>query len=138
MTGNGRDKQRNEIDNVVGRCKQTYAQHQPQRIVKATVDVPSAQEKSHCNRIDSRNRNLRDIMHELYAEYGLTSLLVEAGPQLLRSFINENLWDEIRVEIAPFSLGNDGTCEAPLFPGEPDRVENAGDHKIYNMYNKHF
>ena len=88
--------------------------------------------------IDSRNRNLRDIMHELYAEYGLTSLLVEAGPQLLRSFINENLWDEIRVEIAPLSLGNDGTCEAPLFPGEPDRVENAGDHKIYNMYNKHF
>ena len=40
--------------------------------------------------------------------------MVEGGPTLLRSFIQEGLYDEIRVETAPFSLGHG--LRAPELP----------------------
>ncbi|MBD5309743.1 MAG: bifunctional diaminohydroxyphosphoribosylaminopyrimidine deaminase/5-amino-6-(5-phosphoribosylamino)uracil reductase RibD [Bacteroides sp.] len=45
---------------------------------------------------------------------GIDSLMVEGGPTLLRSFIQEGLYDEIRVETAPFSLGHG--LRAPELP----------------------
>ena len=47
-------------------------------------------------------------------EEQLQSLIVEGGRQTLQSFIDSNLWDEIRVETAPISVG-DGT-PAPKLP----------------------
>lgn len=44
----------------------------------------------------------------------LDSLLVEGGSELLTSFIREELWDEIRVETAPFHLH--GGVAAPVIP----------------------
>lgn len=41
--------------------------------------------------------NLREILADLY-ERGVQRLLVEGGASLLRSFMKEGLWDEIRVE----------------------------------------
>lgn len=49
--------------------------------------------------------NCRQIIDNLYKE-GIDSLMVEGGPTLLQSFIKEGLYDEIRVEEAPFSLGH--------------------------------
>ena len=51
------------------------------------------------------NGNLKDILADLYKR-GIQSLIVEGGAQLLQSFIEESLWDETRIEIAPFTLGN--------------------------------
>lgn len=45
---------------------------------------------------------------------GITSLMVEGGPTLLRSFISTGLYDEIRVETSPAELG-DG-LPAPALP----------------------
>lgn len=63
---------------------------------------------------------LADALGRLYSEFGLTSLMVEGGATLLRSFISADLWDEARVEIAPFQLGNRGVLplELPDFPFE--------------------
>lgn len=47
-------------------------------------------------------------------EEQLQSLIVEGGRLTLQSFIDSNLWDEIRVETAPISVG-DGT-PAPKLP----------------------
>ena len=47
---------------------------------------------------------LGDILHDLAAE-GVQSLLVEGGPSLHRAFIEQRLWDEIRVEHCPQRLG---------------------------------
>lgn len=41
---------------------------------------------------------LEQNMHALFSEYGITSLMVEGGRTLLDSFIEHNLFDEIRVE----------------------------------------
>jgi len=47
--------------------------------------------------------------------HGIQSLIVEGGSKTLRSFIVQDLWDEIRVETAPITV-TDGT-RAPQLPG---------------------
>ena len=54
-------------------------------------------------------------MADLYAR-GVQSLLVEGGAATHRSFIEAELWDEIRVETASFTVQT-GT-KAPAIPGE--------------------
>lgn len=53
------------------------------------------------------------LLEELRKE-GIASLMVEGGPTLLASFINERLFDEIRVEIADILLFNG--LKAPRIP----------------------
>lgn len=50
------------------------------------------------------NGDLRQILDDLYKR-GIQSLMVEGGAQLLQHFIDANLWDEARIEIAPINLG---------------------------------
>lgn len=49
--------------------------------------------------------NLSMIMDDLYKR-GIQSLMVEGGAKLLQQFIDKGLWDEARIEIAPFDLGS--------------------------------
>lgn len=41
---------------------------------------------------------LEENMNILFSKHGITSLMVEGGSQLLQSFIDHNLYDEIRIE----------------------------------------
>lgn len=63
-------------------------------------------------RIEPRH-DLETQMRELYAD-GITSLMVEGGPTLLQSFIDLRLYDDIKVEISPKSLGRG--LPAPMIP----------------------
>lgn len=66
---------------------------------------------------DARNpEDLRRAMHILYKE-GITSLLVEGGARLLSSFIQADLWDDIRIETSPVNLGSLGSVPSPEVPG---------------------
>lgn len=55
----------------------------------------------------------QDVLDKLYAEKA-QSLIVEGGAKTLSSFIQLGLWDEIRVETAPFAV-EDGVM-APALP----------------------
>ncbi|MCF0218511.1 MAG: bifunctional diaminohydroxyphosphoribosylaminopyrimidine deaminase/5-amino-6-(5-phosphoribosylamino)uracil reductase RibD [Muribaculaceae bacterium] len=44
------------------------------------------------------DENLPDALSRLYAEFGITSLLVEGGSLLLKSFLEANLYDDIIIE----------------------------------------
>ena len=47
-------------------------------------------------------------LHALMAEVrarNINSIMIEGGPTLLQSFINEGLYDEIRIETAPIAIG---------------------------------
>ena len=46
---------------------------------------------------------LPELLDTLYADYGVTSLMVEGGATLAGAFVREGLWQEARVETAPFS-----------------------------------
>lgn len=74
--------------------------------------------------IISENVPLYVTLEHLYSQ-GIVSLLVEGGPTLLSSFLNEkdadgnDLWDLARIETSPIKLGNKGTAEAPAIHINP-------------------
>jgi len=74
---------------------------------------------------------LHRMLSVLYAEHGITSVLVEAGPRMLSAFINSGLWDVAREEIAPFNLGDLGCSPTPELPSRLlVRSERWGDNKL--------
>lgn len=66
--------------------------------------------------------DLHQLMDDL-TRRGITSLMVEGGPTLLASFIREGLYDEIRIETAPATLGKG--LRAPLLPPDLESVGNS-------------
>lgn len=65
----------------------------------------------------SHKHPIDTILHECY-ERGLQSLIVEGGRQTLQSFIDRDLWDEIRVETSPTDLTQHlkTSTPAPIIP----------------------
>lgn len=69
--------------------------------------------------------NLSEAMSALYGQ-GITSCLVEAGPQFLTSCIDAGYCDCAVVETSPVHLGSRGARPAPAPPGIPKSVRNCG------------
>ncbi|MBQ8158654.1 MAG: bifunctional diaminohydroxyphosphoribosylaminopyrimidine deaminase/5-amino-6-(5-phosphoribosylamino)uracil reductase RibD [Prevotella sp.] len=67
---------------------------------------------------DHPKRLVIDRHHPLNIEslhaHGIQSLIVEGGAKTLQSFLDDDLWDEIRVETAPFTIT--GGTHAPMIP----------------------
>lgn len=65
----------------------------------------------------SKNAHSIEEILQKCREQQLQSLIVEGGWKTLQSFIDQNLWDEIRVETADgFHLTADSSTPAPLLP----------------------
>ena len=64
-------------------------------------------------RIELHRGDLLPQLSELYRQ-GITSLLVEGGPTLHKSFLDADIWDEIRVETGSITI-NEG-LKAPTLP----------------------
>ena len=63
------------------------------------------------------------------------SLIVEGGACTLRSFIEADAWDEIRVETAPFCVS--GGTAAPTLPDDVRLVRHeVYDHNIIATYHR--
>lgn len=77
-----------------------------------------------------------ELLQMLYAEHGITSLLVEGGAEVLRSFIDAGAWDIARVEVAPVHFGDEGTAKAPAMPCQPQKAETIDGNTIY-WYENH-
>ncbi|MCM1006106.1 MAG: bifunctional diaminohydroxyphosphoribosylaminopyrimidine deaminase/5-amino-6-(5-phosphoribosylamino)uracil reductase RibD [Prevotella sp.] len=73
--------------------------------------------------------SLEEFLNLLYTEHGITSLLVEGGATLHRAFINAELWQEARVEVAPFDL-HQGIKAASPPPGLPMQTYQIGNRQI--------
>lgn len=71
--------------------------------------------------------SLPELLDDLY-QRNLQSLMVEGGATTLQSFINTNLWDEIRIETAPVTVTN-GT-PAPRVPQGVELIA----HEIHRKY----
>lgn len=59
------------------------------------------------------DKPLAEIMTDLY-DMGIVYLLVEAGPTLLESFLQQQMWDVARVETSPDIFGEYGDKKAPV------------------------
>ena len=64
--------------------------------------------------VNSLQQLIETINQRNNTEPKICSLIVEGGARTLQSFIDAGLWDEIRVETAPFTI-NDGVA-APHLP----------------------
>lgn len=74
--------------------------------------------------------DINQILDDLYKR-GIQSLMVEGGAQLLQHFIDTGLWDEARIEIAPFPLGSG--VPAPRMKEENLKTKQTADkRKILN------
>lgn len=77
-------------------------------------------------------------LHNLYSQ-GINSLLVEGGPTLLESFINEKdadgnpLYDLVRIETSHIRLGTKGASKAPALAISPSVSEHI-DGNIISYY----
>lgn len=74
------------------------------------------------------SESLDDILGDLY-QRGIQSLLVEGGAQLLQSFVDAGLWDEARVETAPFAL-HSGVASPTLCCAEIASAEQVNGNTI--------
>jgi diaminohydroxyphosphoribosylaminopyrimidine deaminase/5-amino-6-(5-phosphoribosylamino)uracil reductase len=90
------------------------------RLVKTANDIPlwvfhSNKEKAKevslsqfgVRLFNMQNKALQPVLAKL-AEEGLTGVLVEGGPAVLNSFLQEGLWDELHIYRAPCMLGEAG------------------------------
>ncbi len=74
------------------------------------------------------------LLDRLYADYGITSLIVEGGAALLASFIDQDLWQEMRVETAAVRVG--GGVSAPVPAHYPSYSGECGGHRIDRYYSE--
>ncbi len=74
------------------------------------------------------HESIEDILADLYRR-GIQSLLVEGGAKLLGSFIDKGLWDEARIETAPFCLG-EGVRAPILAEAKPAGKQFFGKNKV--------
>ena len=77
----------------------------PQKIVmSSTYKTDSLADGTLC--VNSLQHLLETINRRNETEQKICSLIVEGGARTLQSFIDAGLWDEIRVETAPFTINN--------------------------------
>lgn len=85
-------------------------------------------------RVGTSSGEIEDVLKSLY-DSGITSILVEGGSTLIRSFIDKGLWDLARVEVAPFGLGSQCAVLAPTLPNTPFATRKIETHDIYYYSN---
>lgn len=78
--------------------------------------------------------NIHTLLDELYKK-NLQSLIVEGGSQILHSFIESDLWDEMQVEVVNgLNLGNG--VAAPQRHGEIYETITANNHTLFRHRNQ--
>jgi len=65
---------------------------------------------------------LAQQISEILHKHSITSVLVEGGAKTLQSFLNEGLWDEVRVFVGPTRFKNG--ISAPKFAGKLKSTQN--------------
>lgn len=94
---------------TIPKSHQLLADHAKTWIINEKID----------NQVDNKRyiklnfkQNLLSELLSLLYQYGISSLIVEGGVQLLQSFIQENLWQEARIIHCALTL-NEATLDAP-------------------------
>ena len=103
---------------------------------KSPVRFVLSRNEERDSRSEERGKIWVNSFEELFRECRerqLQSLIVEGGRKTLQSFIDQDLWDEIRVETADgFHLTADKSTSAPLLPPnhKPTFVEQFDGHSM--------
>lgn len=110
-----------------------FAGKNPIRIImdrRGRLGLESGEDESGRLIVMNDYSSLSEAMHTLY-EAGITSVLVEGGSTLLRSFLNEDLWDVVRVERSEKIISGQVKAPRPLPSGFFPHIETIDQSKIY-------
>ncbi|GAB6975953.1 bifunctional diaminohydroxyphosphoribosylaminopyrimidine deaminase/5-amino-6-(5-phosphoribosylamino)uracil reductase RibD [Prevotella falsenii] len=88
-------------------------------VISSTYKTDSLADGTLC--VNSLQHLIETINRHNETEQKICSLIVEGGARTLQSFIHAGLWDEIRVETAPFTINNG--VAAPHLPHNIDVVK---------------
>ena len=91
-----------------------------EKVLKGTENVKFVQ-------LNFDDHVLHNMIKSLY-EHNINSVLIEGGSQILAGFIEQNLWDEARIEISPAEIEN-GVI-APTMPQMPIEEKGYQTHKF--------
>jgi diaminohydroxyphosphoribosylaminopyrimidine deaminase/5-amino-6-(5-phosphoribosylamino)uracil reductase len=83
--------------------------------------------------INFEEDTLNQVMKHL-ADRNIHSVLVEGGAKLLHSFIRENLWDEINIEVSETII--EKGVAAPVITGIPHGIKEFDNHQWISYINK--
>ncbi len=65
--------------------------------------------------------DVKTLLSQLYENNKITSLMVEGGAKILQSFLDAEIFDEVRIEVSPKILLKG--IKAPIFRGQFDKIE---------------
>ncbi len=102
-------------------------------IVFTSVDKGSSHPNIEYIQIDFSVNILPQLLNELY-KHDIQSLLVEGGKKILDNFIQQKLWDEVRIEIADKNFGNG--IPAPVLSGDIVYIDKYQDSTLISMRKK--
>lgn len=80
------------------------------------------------------SHDIKEVLETLY-NHGITSMLVEGGAALLKSFIDNDIWDYARIEVSNIELGSSGTIVAPKIDMQPQSIESVDGNTIITYDN---
>ena len=81
------------------------------------------------------NKNLHEVLKVIYRQ-GITSVLVEGGGEILKSFIKSGLWHEARIITVSQKL-HEG-ISAPMLQGTLKKKWIIQDNEVNFIKNNHF
>ena len=90
------------------------------KLILSGIELAVAKKSEDYTRIDSIKKSpamldLKEVMAYLYTNHEITSILVEAGPTLLSSFLKEELIDKFLIFMAPKIIGGESSYD--MFSG---------------------
>lgn len=103
----------NPIRIILDSQLQLALSHQVFNANATVIIVNQLQSKKEQHLIYCKANTLKELLHELYV-LGISSVLVEGGLEVIQSFIDLNVYDEVR-EIRSISIIKEG-IEAPIIP----------------------
>ena len=98
--------------------------------IKIVIGNPKIKSKDTLYIHNGNDLNIENITNFLHKK-NIQSVLVEGGNKTLKTFIENNIWDEARVFVSnkTFKEG----IKAPKF--DTDQYEKIGDNKLYTIFN---
>lgn len=83
-------------------------------------------------KLELKNNSLEQVLRYLHSQ-NILSVLVEGGEMLLNSFLDAQLWNEIRVIKSPLAMGEEGV-KAPLLHMAPADIADVAGDRIETYY----
>lgn len=130
-------------DNPSLSCRLWPTRMAEERPVKVSFDSPRlpADSRLACSKpiLKRADETLAEFMARLYSEFKITSLMVEGGRKTLESFLDEELFDEIRIEVSPNEAGSGIMAPDVYSLIKTDvcrltEVEDCRENRIYRFY----